>query len=89
MDPKLELTSTNLKARETMFDMENYNDYVEMEKKNIISQKIKASKKCYNCTFYGCNKKYSAPYNLKVGIIINLDSLSFSHRRKTIQMQLS
>jgi hypothetical protein len=60
---------TNCKEKERIFDLENYNDYVEMEKKNIITQKIKASKKCYNCTFPGCKKKYSAPYNLKVFII--------------------
>lgn len=52
--------------KESMLDMENYKDYVKNEKKNKICQKIKMIKKCFNCTFQGCNKKYSAPYNLKV-----------------------
>ena len=57
--------------KESMLDMENYQDYVKNDKKNKICQNIKMIKKCFNCTFIGCNKKYSAPYNLKVKIKLN------------------
>jgi len=52
--------------KESILDIDNYNDYVKLEKKNKIIQKIKASKKCFSCSFPGCKKKYSAPYNLKI-----------------------
>jgi hypothetical protein len=60
------VTDANSDKKESILDPENYNDYIKLEKKNKIIQSIKASKKCFNCTFPGCKKKYSAPYNLKV-----------------------
>jgi len=60
------ITDTSSDKKESLLDLENYNEYVKLEKKNKIIQSIKASKKCFSCSFPGCKKKYSAPYNMKI-----------------------
>lgn len=58
--------------KESLFDIENYNAYVQLNNKNMISQRIKSSKKLFKCTYPGCLKMYSAPYNLKVNSLIKI-----------------